>query len=413
MSSSLPPLTAGLTKFVARQAILDRAQKIMGYELLFRSGIENSFPDTHPGSAASRAVLDKALLVGIDVLCDGGKAFVNCTQEVLTDYLITVLPPSTTVVEILEGVEVSDSVFAACRTLKGAGYMLALDDFVPGGPQQQLLPLVDIVKIDVQETPPGKYRSFLREQLARGVWAVAEKVETQECYEEARSVGFTHFQGYYFAKPVVLDMPDLPTDILSRLRLLQCIASEELNYREVETTIKCDPALVYRLLRYLNSALFSFPCSVSSVRHALSLLGDQEIRRWMTLIVAIAAVQDKPMALLRLALLRAKFCGAMGRILHWRGSDLFLLGLFSLMDTILGVPMPELLRRVRLPDPISQALLGQSTSLDPVMRLIYGLESADWKGCDEVAQQLGLRESVISQAYIESVAWTKEFVKLT
>ena len=411
MCALLAPASAGLTKFVARQAILDRNQKIVGYELLFRSGMQNSF-STADFDGASRAVIDKSLLVGVDVLCDGQKAFVNCTGNVLTDHLITVLPPSTTVVEILEWVEVTEEVINACRSLKGSGYMIALDDFDPDGPQQSLLEFADVVKIDVQYTSPGKFRSFIKENLARGRWMVAEKVETQDRFTEARSAGFTHFQGYYFARPVVLGMPDLPASALNRIRLLQCIASDELDYREVEAVVKSDPALCYRLLRYLNSALFSFPCSVNSVRHALSLLGDQEIRRWMTLIVAIAAVQDKPMALMRLALLRAKFCGAMGRLLRWRGGDLFLLGLFSLMDTIMDIPMPELLKRVRLPEPITQTLLGNNTGLDHVMKLVHAIESADWDCCDEVASLLGVQESVISQTYLESVAWTKEFMKL-
>jgi EAL and modified HD-GYP domain-containing signal transduction protein len=402
---------AGPTKFVARQAILDRSQRVVGYELLFRSGVQNSFPNVNLGSA-SRAVIDKSLLVGLDVLCDGQKAFVNCTEDVLTDQLITVLPPSSTVVEILEFVEVTEQIVAACRVLKNSGYMIALDDFVPDGPQQQLLGLADVVKLDVLDTPPGQFRPFIREHLARGRWIVAEKVETQERFEAARTAGFTHFQGYFFARPVILGMPDLPAETLNRIRLLQCIASNDLNYREVETIIKCDPALCYRLLRYLNSALFSLPCSVRSVRHALSLLGDHEIRRWVALIVAVAAMQDKPAALLRLALLRAKFCGTMGTLLHWQGGDLFLLGLFSLMDTILDIPMQDLLSRVSLPEQIRQTLLGTSSRLDHVMKLVYAIESADWDCCDEIAKSLKLGEDVISQAYFESIAWTKEFANL-
>jgi EAL and modified HD-GYP domain-containing signal transduction protein len=402
---------AGPTKFVARQAILDRSQRVIGYELLFRSGVQNSFPDVNFASA-SRAVIDKSLLVGVDVLCDGQKAFLNCTADVLVDQLITVLPPSTTVVEILEWIEVTDEIIAACRSLKNAGYMIALDDFVPEGPQQQLLGLADVVKIDVQYTSPSLFRPFIREHLAHGRWMVAEKVETQACFEEARTAGFTHFQGYFFAKPVILGMPDLPADILNRIRLLQCIANEDLNYREVETIIKCDPALCYRLLRYLNSALFSLPCSVRSVRHALSLLGDHEVRRWIALIVAVAAMQDKPAALLRLALLRAKFCASMGALLHWQGGDLFLLGLFSLMDTILDIPMPDLLGRVSLPEQIQQTLLGHSTRLDHVMKLVHALEVADFDCCDEIAKTLKLKEDSISQAYFEAVAWSKDFANI-
>jgi EAL and modified HD-GYP domain-containing signal transduction protein len=411
MSAVVPPALAGPTKFLARQPILDRSQRVVGYELLFRSGMENYFPDVDIPSA-SRSVIDKSLLVGIDVLCEGQKAFVNCTPDVLLNQLITVLPPATTVIEILEWIEVTDELQAACRALRNSGYMLALDDFVPGGPQKELLGVADVLKLDVEHTRPEELGSFVREQLARGRWLVAEKVETLERFQEARSVGFTHFQGYFFARPTIVGIPELPAITLNRIRLLRCIAGAELNYREMETVLKGDPALCYRLLRYMNSALFSLPCNVSSVRHALSLLGDQEIRRWVALVVAVTAVQDKPAALLRLALLRAQFCGSLGALLQSYCGDLFLLGLFSLMDTILDMPMPELLDRVRLPEPIRQTLLGQSTSLDQIMKLVYALESGDWDCCEEVAKSLGVTENAISQLYLESVAWTRQFAAL-
>lgn len=401
----------GSRKFVARQPIFDRSQRTVGYELLFRSGMENCFPKVDREIAA-RSVIDESFLTGIDVLCDGRWAFINCTGEVLEQQLVTALPPQTTVIEVLESIEASDEIVLACRKLKNAGYRLALDDFVPNGPQRDLLKLADIVKLDIQALAPEELRSAAADCLGRGLSVLAEKVETKAEFDRTYALGFTHFQGYFFAKPAMISLPELPALSLSRIRLLQCIVDSELDYAEIESIIKSDTALCYRLLRYLNSARFVLRRNVNSIRHALSLLGDQEIRRWVTLVVALIAVQSKPAALLQHALVRARFCEGLAPPAKWRGSDLFFLGLFSLLDAILNMPMTELLERVSLPDRIREALLGGDSKLGQVLKLVQAYESANWNVCDQLAQALGMQESTLSELYLASVAWTTEFAGL-
>ena len=403
---------SGPTRFVARQPILDGAQSVIGYELLFRSGRENGFPDIDK-TFASRSVIDKSLILGLDVLCAGRRAFINCTREVLIDQLPTALPRESTVLEVLESVEADPEVLEACRRLKQAGYGIALDDFVPGGPQTGLLELADIVKLDFCAITASELGRAARDYLARGLVLLAEKVETQEQFDQARALGFTCFQGYFFAKPAMIDLPEVPVVTLNRIRLLQYVASSQLDYAQVENGIKQDAALCYRLLRYLNSVQFPLSGRVNSIRHALTLLGEREIRRWVALLVAFVVVQDRPAILFQHALLRASFCENLAARLKWHGNDYFLLGLFSLMDAILNLPMPTLLERVSLPPAVRAALLGASGKLGDLLRLVQTYESADWRACDQLALQLGTDEDTITQAYLESVAWTNETAQLS
>src|SRR5450759_980148 len=186
-------------RFVARQPIFDRSQNVFAYEILFRNGVEDYF-NADPELAA-RATLDSSLLYGIETLCDKKRAFVNCTREVLFKDLITLLPPSQTVAEILETVEPEDRVIAACKRLKAAGYLIALDDFAPNDPRIPLCEFADIIKVDVRATRPEERAGMMRRFLSPKCKMLAEKLETPHEFHQARDMGFAYFQGYFSAGP--------------------------------------------------------------------------------------------------------------------------------------------------------------------------------------------------------------------
>ncbi len=235
-----------------------RIEKVFGYELLFRDGIEDYFC-AKDAEAASKTMLDSSLLMGLDVLCNGGRAFVNCTRDMLLKDYVTLLPSSQTVVEILESVEPDDLVMAACQRLKEAGYMIALDDFA-----------VD----DKREAADrrGRYHqgrcthhharsSGPRWSSATGRWRcrmLAEKVETREEFLAAQKAGFAYFQGYFFRKPETVKTHAVPGNRLNYIKMLQVVSKPELEPREIENAIKGEASLCYRLLRYMNSASFGF-----------------------------------------------------------------------------------------------------------------------------------------------------------
>jgi len=277
-------------RYVARQPILNADESVLGYELLFRDGVVDYFssPDS---DAASRSTLDASLLLGLDVLCDGRLAFINCTRDLLLND-ITLLPPDRVVVEILETVPADEAVIAACRRLKKAGYMIALDDFVPGGPREPLTSLADIIKVDVKQSSLAQ-RAAISRQNGERCRLLAEKVETRAEFLATRKAGFTYFQGYFFRRPELMQAREIPANRVNYLRLLKAVSRAELDPRELENVIKGEASLCYRLLRYLNSPLFGFPAEIRSVRHALVMLGEREVRRWLRLATTLVASQSR------------------------------------------------------------------------------------------------------------------------
>jgi len=272
-------------RFVARQPIFDRAQNVFGYEILFRNGVEDYF-NADPELAA-RTILDSSLLYGIETLCDNKRAFVNCTREVLFKDLITLLPPSQTVAEILETVEPEDRVIAACKRLKAAGYLIALDDFAPNDPRIPLCEFADIIKVDFRATRPEERAGMMRRFGSAKCKMLAEKLETPHEFHQARDMGFVYFQGYFFCRPEVVIGREVPASRLHYLRLLEMVCRSEIDMREFEKLLKQESSISYRLLRYLNSPVFGFALEIKSIRHAMAVLGEREMRRWVRLVVTL------------------------------------------------------------------------------------------------------------------------------
>ena len=210
-------------RFVARQPILNCDPQVIGYELLFRDGIENVFR-ANDANAAARSTLDSTVLRGFDVLCNGQKAFINCTRELLLKDGITLLPSTQTVVEILESVEPDDLVMAACTRLKAAGYTLALDDYVACDRREALVNYVDVLKVDFERTTVEERAALAKRYQSPKCMMLAEKVEMREEFVAAREMGYVYFQGYFFRRPEVLKAKEIPANRVNYLRMLEAIS---------------------------------------------------------------------------------------------------------------------------------------------------------------------------------------------
>ncbi|HTZ99016.1 MAG TPA: HDOD domain-containing protein [Candidatus Aquilonibacter sp.] len=393
-------------RFVARQPILQSDEKVFGYELLFRDGVANSFSGIDPENA-SRSVLDDSMLMGFDLLCDGRRAFLNCTRDVLVHDYVTLLPARQTVVEILETVKVDELLIGTCRRLKASGYLIALDDFVENDARAPLSGLADIIKVDFRLTAADRLATMVSRYGSHSRM-LAEKVETQEEFRAAKRMGFTYFQGYFFCKPEMLPAKQLSPNRLNHLRMLQAASRPELDLREIETLVKGEPSLCYRLLRYLNSSLFGLANEIQSVRHALAMLGEQETRRWLHLVATLAAGQNKTSALVLSALVRARFCELLGAKTRRANSDLFLTGLLSLMDAILDMPMAEIVKSIALDPDCKAVLLGNAGASAPVFQLVLAQEAGDWPRVADLAKQLHLTEDDVASEHWQAMAWARQ-----
>lgn len=394
-------------RYVARQPIFDREKRVFGYELLFRNGVENAFVGGDL-DMASRATLDRSVLMGIDMLCDGKRAFVNCTRDTLIKGLVTLLPPTSTAVEVLEGVPADPDVMAAVQRLKEAGYLIALDDFVVDDPREPLAELADIIKVDLKLTTLEQRTAMVKRY---GPWKrrmLAEKVETQEEFNAAREQEFVYFQGYFFRKPEMVSTHEMPANRINYLRMLQAVSSPDLDMAGLEQLIRGEASICYRLLRYLNSSMFGFRSEIHSVKHALAILGEREMRRWVRLVAAVGAGQDSSSDLLLSSLVRARFAELLTPKVAHGESDLFLMGLLSLIDAMLEMPMEKVLEMIPLDKETKAVLTGQVSLLRPVHQLMLAHESGEWEAAARVAESMHLDKEETASFYLEAQQWARD-----
>ena len=402
--------------FVARQAIFDRQLKVRGYELLARSCLDGVCAPARDLMASLQVITNSYLSMGIENVLGGKRAFINFPQELLEDERALVLPPKTTVIEILETVKPEPEVIAACRALRDKGYTLALDDFSPANGWSQFTDLVSIIKVDFRATSRGEQRKLVKRYAPRGIRMLAEKVETQAEFRDACQMGYEYFQGYFFARPVVLARQEIPVCKLNYLRILEQIHRPELDYPAIEKLIRREVSLASKLLRFINSALFAWGQPLDSILQALTQMGDQGIRTWVSLASLPSLTVDKPDELMRTALIRARFCELLAPAagLADRKADLFLIGLFSLLDAMLGRPLREVLAEIKLNGEIAAVLLNNAASgnrLAPVYELVRQYEAGEWDALGAAADQLNIPRDTIPGLYLDSVAWSEKIFR--
>ena len=392
--------------FVARQPILDRFKRTYAYELLFRSGAADRYDEGTDGDRASLRVLDASFLsAGIHEITGGKRAFVNFTRETLVEGYATILPRDIVVVEVLESVVPDEDVLKACRLLKAAGHTLALDDFVAGSEAERLVALADIVKVDFVHTAPAERRRLAQRFAAQGLILVAEKVETEAEFTEGVELGYHYFQGYFFERPVLVAGTSLPAAKLTLLRLLQRALQPAPDFLEVEALIKQEVGLTYKLLVYLNSAAMGRRQRIESVGHALILLGEDGMRKWVSVVALAGLGIDRPFELVVASVTRARFCesAAVAVGVGARAQDAFLLGLFSLLDALLGRPMPEVVASVPLADDTRAALCGDDNPLRRLLDLGIAYERGDWARATHLASAWPLPEATFAQLHRRAV----------
>jgi c-di-GMP-related signal transduction protein len=396
--------------FIARQPIFDCNQKVHAYELLFRSGQQNAFNHFDPDQATYKVIADSQLLHGMGNLTGGKQAFINITTEVLVKDYCSMLPKEQFVIEILENIEPTEDVIAACKRLKDGGYTIALDDFVYDEKFKPLIDMADLIKVDFLNTDVEK-RKFLVDQFApMGISMLAEKVETREEFEQAVEMGYTYFQGYFFSKPVIVSNKDIPGSKLQYLRILQEINQPDIDLTKVEEIIKHDMSLSYKLLRYINSAIFGLRNEAKSIKQALSFMGEKETKKWASLLALANMGHDKPEELVAQALIRAKFCESLSKKLNMarRADDLFLMGMLSLIDAILDRALPEILEELPVAKDVKAALLGEENQLRTVHEYILAYESGNWEKALENATKLSIVDEDITPMYLQSVDWVQQ-----
>lgn len=396
---------------IARQPILTPDENVIGYELFLReSQLQNRIRSDPEQEAA--ATIDMLNLVGLSVLCDGRLAFINCTHNMLLSDYLALLPPGDVVVELQENIPTDEKTVLKCKALKEAGYSIALDHFIPGDQREALIPYARFIKIDITQVSGEECTLVAQRYANENCRLVARKVETREQFLQAGKHGFTRFQGYFFRQPENLQTRQIPANQATYLRLLSAVSKPEIDFAEIEELVKHEPSLCYRLLRYLNSPLLGLSTPVTSVRNALSLLGEHESIRWIRMATTLVMGQEKSSDLVLASLVRARFCELIGARVKHGSADLFLMGMLSLIDSILSVPIGMVINDLSLDPELKAQLLGaktgKKTALSPIYDLMVAREDGEWVLAARLGKQLNLSLAFIAETSNLAMRWAHE-----
>jgi len=392
---------------VARQPIFDAAGKVWAYELLFQGGIGNVTASAGASPALVSSIIDAVALTG------GKRAFISFPGDLIERGVPASLPIELLGIQIPSDINPTEQLVQACRDLKQKGYVLALDDFTQGSGQEALVELADIVKINFADTTVAE-RMWLLERSRTGpgrAKLLASGVHSSKEYREARELGYCYFQGYYFTQPVPSRGRTAASYSATGLQLLNEVKNPEPEFEKMAEIIGHDPALSYRVLKLVNSSAFGLRTEVSSIKHALLIMGMREIKEWFPLLVMTTLTQDKPDELVTVSVVRARFAELAARqtALAGRSAELFLTGLFSTIDALLDQPIERAIESLPLPGDVQKALVGQDGPFTPLYRLILAYEQGLWDEMSSLAKQVEVAEQVLPRAYAAAISWARDF----
>lgn len=392
---------------IARQPIFTAQKKLFAYELLFRQTLGLKLGELS-GDRATTSLLSTAFLTeGIEKVAGNKPCFINFTKNLLIKEIANFFPKNAIVVEILEDVPPTVEVMEACTRLSQLGYLIALDDFVFTKDLLPLVELANIIKIDYQQSSTAEIERILYRLKHYDLKYLAEKVETYQEFEHARKLGFHYFQGYFFAKPESIRMKEVSSLKTSKIRLLAEVSKPSATLANLQKIVESDVAIAYKLLRYINSAYFYLLKEVTSIRQAMVHLGEREIRRFIILVIISELAADKPTELLRLSLTRARFCEQLAEGCQFAAEapEIFLLGLFSLIDAILDTPMALMMDKLPLTDEVKEALTHGQGPLIPFLQAVIAYEQGRPEECLQTLEPFQVDTDEVYAMYVKAVGF--------
>ncbi len=396
-------------RFIARQPVLDREEKVYAYELIFRPGDGDFWPNSNGNLFGEEAITVSSIFEEIDEITEGARAVIRCSRQVLVSGLAAKLPKDRVILELLPTGNADEEVLTACRKLRTAGFVIALGNY-QGAWLEPLADVVNLFRLDVNATGDRAQWLLIKKYKAKGMMFVADKVERRAQFEAAAHQGFCYFQGPFYRRPQLSAHSEVAPTKLGYLLVLGAVTRPEIDVQEVARAIKHDVALSYNLLRFLNSARFAFRSQIKSIRHALLLLGQNEVRKWVGLISVSALGEDSPPVLVSTALVRGALCESLAPLVGApnRQSDYFFLGLLSCIDVLMQRPMRTTLAELPIAPDVSAALLGEENPLRDVLRMVVGYEEGNWQEFNEVAKKFGLNGEIVPALFLQALRWSRE-----
>lgn len=396
--------------YIGRQPIVDAQQKIIGYELLFRSNAEENCANFSDDFNAGAQVLINTLSnMGTGWLLNDKNAFLNVNASMLNSEFMELLPAQRIVLEIKEDIGATPELLARLQALKDMGFTIALSSTQVRAENEALVKMSSFIKIDLKQVPENHLDAMVGALKKFPLKLIAEKVETLASFKRCKDLKFDYFQGYYFAHPEILTAKVINASQALVLEILNKVRNNE-DISEIEKGFKRDVALSFKLLRYINSVGFGLSCEIQSIRHALSILGYQQLYRWLTLLIVTSNEAGTPSALMKTAITRGRLTELLGMDMVDRNErdNLFIVGIFSLLDAMLEMPMDKVLEKLTLPETIADALLHREGIYGPFLSLAEACEDEDITRINELAASMALDPNKVNEAHLNSLAWVEQ-----
>ncbi|MBF0467488.1 MAG: HDOD domain-containing protein [Desulfamplus sp.] len=401
--------------FVGRQPILNKNKKTYAYELLFRDSLKNSFPGIDGDIGTSRLLANTFFSMGTGEITGNHPGFINFTRELILNKTPLLFPKESIVIEILEDVEPDQSVENAIKEFRKKGYKVALDDFIFDKKYLNLIKLANIIKFDLMATPLDTIAGLVKTLKSKfNITLLAEKVETHEEFSQAVDMGFSLFQGYFFSKPEVISKTDIPSSKMGLLNLIAETGKSQMSFDKLSQMIKNDISISYKLMKFINSPYFRRANEISTVRDAVSFLGEDTIKQFVRVLAAAGLSDNKPEELMRISIVRARMCELMGKLIKTTFTDeeLFTMGLFSTIDAMLDKKMATILEEISFSRKVSNGLLGNDAVFNELLSICICFEKGQWDACmlpEEKNKDLGEN---LPSFYMDALKMADNFLKI-
>lgn len=404
--------------FVARQPIFNKKLKVFAYELLYRDEKNNNYIDDGD-KATSNVVMNSFLSIGFETLTDNKKAFVNFTYNLIVDDFITLFPKDKIVVELLEDIKIDENIIAAIRNLKELGYTIALDDFSLKNIKKykDIIEYIDILKVDFLLNEDKEIKAipklFNKMLNNKKIIFLAEKIESIEELNKAIRYGYTLFQGFFFSKPITIKGKTVSTSKLNCMKILKELSNNNPNYDNISNVVEKDISLSYNLLKLINSSAFYRGNKITSIKQALVYLGFKEIKKWVSLLLLRDVNKDNPDEVMKATIIRGKLAELIASKINLedRKSEAFLLGIFSMIDIIINMPISDLINDLPLNEDVKLALLGEENNFKDILDIIKAYEKGDWNNILKYISKYNITSEYIFDSYVEALNYINDINK--
>lgn len=399
--------------FVARQPIFDKNMATVGWELLFRDGLTNRFPDVSSEYATKQIISDLFFSTPLPSLVGKHACYINFPGEMIVQGFADALPHDKVVIEILETATPDNELLAAVRRLCASGFQIALDDFALKNEWERFFPYISIIKFDIQAQTFDEISGYITQNRNRlgKVTLLAEKVETQEEFDRYRAFGFDLFQGYFYSKPEVLQNKRLSQNKVLQIQLIAEVNAQNPDLAKIENYLKSDISLSYTLMRYTRNVVYNTRgieiVKNSTLKDTLLYLGFNELRRFVSISCLTSIANVKTTELYHMSLVRGMFCELLAKAAGRESlsHDAFFCGLFSLLDVILGIALEDLVKQIALSERVTQALTDQEGVLYPFLEVARLYEQQRWEEVNAAAKSLGLSPEAVIEIMKRATTW--------